>query len=102
MIKRIFGVMKKRFKVLTIPQEYDLKTQAQIVCALGAVHNFMKLHDPDDPLFKDKTIGSESEEDDTMTTQHAVSEAEGKRATARRERIALTMWKDYKSKKNRT
>jgi len=98
--------MKKRFKVLTIPQEYNLKTQAQLVCALAVVHNFMKLQDPDDPLFKDNTIGSESEADDTATTQPTGSQresGESKRAMVRREKIALAMWKDYQSnKKNRT
>jgi len=107
-IKQIFGVMKKRFKVLAIPQEYDLKTQAQLVCALAVVHNFMKLHDPDDPLFKDKNIGLESdlEGDDTATTWATGSQREpleAKRAMAHRDKITHAMWKDYQSKKkNRT
>ena len=104
MIKQIFGVMKKCFKVLAIPQEYDLKTQAQLVCMLTVVHNFMKLHDPDDPLFKDKNIGSELdlEGDDTTTTQATGSQREpleAKRVMVHRDKIAHVMWKDYWSKK---
>jgi len=100
--------MKKCFKVLAIPQEYNLKTQAQLVCTLAVVHNFMKLHDPDDPLFKDKNIGSEldSEGDDTAATQATGSQREpleAKRAMVHRDKITHAMWKDYRSKKkNRT
>jgi len=96
--------MKKRFKVLTISQEYNLKTQAQLMCTLAVVYNFMKLHDPDDPLFKDKNIGSEldSEGDDTTATWATGSQREhpeAKRAMACRDKIAHAMWKDYWSKK---
>ena len=70
MIERIFGVMKRCFKILTIPQEYDLYTQAQIVCALAVVHNFMKINDPDDPILTE-TLEMDLEIDDNVTTQCA-------------------------------
>ena len=66
MIEQIFGVMKKQFKILTLPQEYDLDTQAQIMCVLGVVHNFMKINDPDDPLFKDNTLELDLDTGDTV------------------------------------
>src|ERR1700731_2614135 len=47
-IERIFGVFKKRFKVLVIPQEYNIKTQAKLVSALAVLHNFIRIHDPED------------------------------------------------------
>lgn len=80
--------MKRRFKVLTIPQEYNLNTQAQIVSVLTVVHNFMKIQDPDDPLFKDKTLGSESDTDKSMTTQ---GEVDWDSMSAWRDKIAQDM-----------
>ena len=92
--------MKKHFKVLRIPQEYDLETQAQIVCALAVVHNFMKIHDPDDPLFKDKTIGEGSDGGNTTTPTRVGSRSEQVRVAARRDAIAHSMWENYHSKSN--
>ena len=92
--------MKRRFKILTIPQEYDLDTQAQIVCALAVVHNFMKIHDPDDRLFKENNLELDSDEGDTIATQRDGSRVERAQVAARRETIAQAMWKDYQSKKN--
>jgi len=80
--------MKRRFKVLTIPQEYNLNTQAQIVSVLAVVHNFMKIQDPNDLLFKDKTLGSESDTDKSMTTQ---GEVDWDSMSAWRDKIAQDM-----------
>jgi len=95
--------MKRRFKILTIPQEYDLRTQAQIMCALAVVHNFLKIHDPDDQLFKDKTLGldTDTDTDDTVANQRDGTQGEWDRVGVRRETIALRMWEDYQSRKGR-
>ena len=47
-IKHIFGILKKWFKVLIVPQEYEIKIQAQLVSTLSVVHNFICVHDPHD------------------------------------------------------
>ena len=101
MIEQIFSVMKKRFKILTLPQEYNPETQAQIVCMLRVVHNFMKINNPDDPLFKDNTLELDSDMGDTVANQCAGS-WEWKRAAAQRDKITCDMWKDYRSKKRHT
>ena len=103
-IERIFSVMKKRFKVLTIPQEYDLEMQAQIMCALAVVHNFMKIHDPGDQSFKDDDMVFDSDGDNSITTWPGSvgSKRESARAAAHRETITHAMWEDYQSKKART
>src|ERR1700734_2352747 len=44
-IERIFGVLKRRFRILVIPPEYSVKVQAQIPSALCAIHNFIRIHD---------------------------------------------------------
>ena len=100
MIERIFGVLKRCFKVLTLPQEYDLDTQAQIVSMLAVVHNFIKIHNPNDPLFKDKTLGLDSDTDESDMNQYGRMQQD--RFSARREKITLDMWKAYWPKKKCT
>ena len=104
MIERIFGVLKKRFKVLLLAQEYSFATQAQIVPALAALHNFILIHDPSD--ISEDRLDTEPEpntdRDDTWSrNQGAVSQEERTRAAERRERIALAMWEDYIARRSR-
>jgi hypothetical protein len=46
-IERIFGVLKKRFRVLLVAQEYPFATQTQIISAVALLHNFIIMNDPD-------------------------------------------------------
>jgi hypothetical protein len=48
--------------------KYDPETQAQIVYMLAVVHNFIKIHDPDNPSFKDNDIVFGSDGDNSITT----------------------------------
>ena len=43
-IERVFGVLKKRFPVLTSPAPYSIDFQRDIVIALCTVHNFIRLN----------------------------------------------------------
>jgi hypothetical protein len=94
-IERIFGILKKRFKVLIVPQEYEIEIQAQLVSALSVVHNFIRVHDPHD------LIGSDDDDEDQPevlrdgSLQRNITAAERIRATARRDKIAEAMWADY-------
>ena len=45
-VERIFGVLKRQFRILLICPEYDPKIQARIVSALCATHNFICIHNP--------------------------------------------------------
>jgi hypothetical protein len=60
-IKRLFGVVKRRFRILVIPPEYDMKTQARLPAALATLHNFICDHDPEELEDFDD---SESEDED--------------------------------------
>jgi len=40
-VKQIIGIFKKWFRVMVIPQEYNVYTQAQIVAGLAIIHNFI-------------------------------------------------------------
>jgi hypothetical protein len=67
--------------------------QAQIPPALGAIHNFIRIHDPN----KIDEIALE-EFDGEGTHELAVgpaSAAERARVTAKRDRIAEAMWLEY-------
>jgi hypothetical protein len=95
-IERIFGVLKKRYKILLLAQEYSLQTQAQIVPALTALHNFIAVHDPTDiSEYEDEDeVGSDS--NDSWGGQQAeVSRDERTRAARRRDLIADRMWNEY-------
>lgn len=63
-IEQIFGVMKKRFRVLLLTQEYSFATQAQIIPALAVLHNFISLHDPGETseLELELEIGSDADD----------------------------------------
>jgi hypothetical protein len=54
-IERIFGVLKRKFKILQRPPEYTIRQQVQLVLALTAVHNFIASHSDrrTDPDFED-------------------------------------------------
>src|ERR1700685_2317373 len=47
-IERIFGVLKPRFRILVYAAEIDMDLQARIPAALTAIHNFIRIHDPEE------------------------------------------------------
>jgi hypothetical protein len=44
-IKRIFNIIKRKFKILLRAPEYIIKQQIQLVLALTALHNFVTIRD---------------------------------------------------------
>jgi hypothetical protein len=87
--------------VLTAAQEYPLKDQAHLVSALAVVHNFIRIHDPNDiPLAEDEEDqqangqAGQTDQADQANQTHPVDERG--RAAERRDRIARTMWRDYR------
>jgi hypothetical protein len=93
-IEQIFGVSKKRFKVLTAPQEYDLKTQAQIMCVLAVLHNFIRTHNPEDIEPDEADIVFDPDEE-CNNTRHSSPREERSRAVECRETITRSMWAAY-------
>jgi hypothetical protein len=94
-VERIFGVLKRRFRILVIPPELDMRWQARLPAALAAIHNFIRNYDPNDindiadPV--DPEPGTRVEE----LAQGIPSAAERDRANQRRDRIAQEMWTQY-------
>lgn len=94
-VERIFGVLKRRFRILIVPPELDMHWQARLPAALAAIHNFIRDQDPTDidditdPM--DPEPGARAGE-----LAHGVPRAaERDRATRRRDQIAKEMWDQY-------
>lgn len=95
----------RRFRVLIARPEMGYEHQALMVGAAGALHNFLRIHEPINHLEEDEEYdvegnpfvaragGDEDEEDDVPVC--AVDDAEKTRADARRDRIAQAMWNEY-------
>jgi hypothetical protein len=96
-IERIFGVIKRRFRILLIAPEYSLAVQARIPAALCTLHNFIRHHDPEEgALPKLSDAGHHNAYQDATADQGEVEgEVEEGGGNARRDEIAQAMWDDY-------
>jgi hypothetical protein len=92
-IERIFGMFKRRFRVLMLAPEYSLETQARLVPALAVLHNIIRIIDPDDlPEDDDNQDGAYGNAGDGPF-RHAIEARDA--ATRFRDEIAHRMWRDY-------
>jgi hypothetical protein len=96
-VERIFGIAKRKFKILTKAPEYDFPTQVKIVLALTALHNFIAIRDQhtdhefdDVEEYYDECWTSESPL--TVTSQSTTTRDQ---MIALRDSIANQMWSDY-------
>jgi hypothetical protein len=98
-IERIFGVMKRQWRVLQLLPEYSMFVQARIPAALCALHNFIHRHDPDmfDALYDGQLLEHDGIDDVALGElgDGPADAVERDRANARRDAIASAMWQDY-------
>jgi hypothetical protein len=97
-VERIFGILKRRFRILIIPPEYDMGIQARIPAALCALHNFIRHHDPsdiEDYSETDNIPGSHANTAIGDLATRAINGAERDRAHLKRDQIAKEMWDSY-------
>jgi hypothetical protein len=94
-VERIFGILKARFTILTSRPRYNLDIVARLPPALAALHNFIRIHDPNE-------INDFLQEDPDLEPRHVgeladgyPSAAEKQAANARRDEIAQAMWIQY-------
>jgi hypothetical protein len=96
-IERIFGVLKRRFRILVYPPEISMDFQARIPAALAAIHNYIRIYDPTDlEDFKD----SEDMDPGFFAGDLATGQtraAEKRSANKRRDDIASSMWAQYQA-----
>lgn len=101
-IERIFGVLKREFKMAREPCEYPIQVQCRIPFALTVLHNFLRVHEPErcdaelHILLRDEPAG-DVHGDVAPVAATVVHQSEDERATARREAIAIAMWNDYQA-----
>ena len=101
-IERIFGVLKRRFRILVIPPEYSYKVQAQIPSALCAIHNFIRIHDSQEgeianPQNSEYSSSVPNPGDDGVRQMNYMEDDILDDATIRWDKIAQEMWNSYQS-----
>jgi hypothetical protein len=100
-IERIFGIMKNQFAILTIAPHYSMDVQARLAPALAAIHNFIRLYDPDEILdllaeTEDTQPGARIQQMGDLALGPARA-AEKALADGNRDRIAQMMWVQYQT-----
>jgi hypothetical protein len=102
-IERIFGVAKRKFKILAKPAEYSIQQQIHLVLALTAVFNFIAARDRKNDLDFSRRHGLRTVIDiydppppaPPIASQQITKLSEKERAKQRRDEIAEKMWDDY-------
>jgi len=96
-IERIFGILKRRFRILQLPPEYDMNTQAQIPAALAALHNFIRQYDPDEVHMyeDDQSLDFQIGDPKSAGELGRVTPNERARANDRRDKIADGIWQQH-------
>jgi hypothetical protein len=89
-IERIFGVIKRKFKILAQAAEYSIDTQTDLVLALCGLYNFIRQHEDIDHELAEVEL-----EDEEGAEANEVKDAGNKYMNNKREEIAQQMWKDY-------
>ncbi|XP_040943430.1 uncharacterized protein [Gossypium hirsutum] len=93
-VERVFGILKKRFRVLDAEPFWNFQTQVDIVLACCIIHNHIMGVDPNDLL--NQGLYEESEFDSIIQTLTEREERqEAREWSAKRDKIAETMWTDY-------
>ncbi|KAG2353211.1 hypothetical protein BDR07DRAFT_1496686 [Suillus spraguei] len=101
-IEHILGVLKKRFRIILLPPEYNSEIQSRIPPALCLIHNIICIQDPDDLLdyhyvesdeWRPRYIG--------MLPDSPPTEAARTRAHDHRDQLAQAMWVDYLAERRR-
>jgi DDE superfamily endonuclease len=93
-IERIFGVVKRKFKVLNIAAEYSIDTQIHLVIALTGLANFLTVHgniSQEELEEVDRDIAAQ----ETEPAVEVTVTPESSEMAARRDQIANVMWEDY-------
>jgi len=88
--------MKRRWRIMRETNSFSPATNAKLMCALAALHNFIRKHDRDDEMEPWNEEQSEQNDADDANMDNAnMNEAPLVQGSALRERIANDMWNDY-------
>lgn len=97
-IERTFGVLKKRFPLLSSMHSYTFQTQKDLVVCALMLHNFIREHavyeDPFDDNFIQERKDADDDADDVDNAGGAMS---ARQLYAWRDGIAQAMWAQYQA-----
>ncbi|TXG57010.1 hypothetical protein EZV62_018323 [Acer yangbiense] len=99
-IERAFGVLKKRFPIISTGTEshFSVRTLTKIVLACCILHNYLMGVDPDEQILREvdqELWNSEPQTEDIYSTEKDNEEA--RLGTSIRDEIAKRMWQEYQS-----
>ena len=97
-IERIFGVIKRKYKILNTPPEYSIDTQSDLILGIAALHNFCRGLDGSkvDDYITELEGEIEDNEDTIIVDQGAsIRDPESRAIELKRDQIAEKMWLDY-------
>ena len=95
-IERIFGVVKRCFQLMVAAPEYSLEVQGKIIRAICVLHNFIRVHNPDEDLgVTDVELSRRMPRRSVADFGGSVSAEERTNANTRRDEIAQRMWEQY-------
>jgi hypothetical protein len=94
-IEHIFGVLKRRFRILLLAPEYSLEIQARIPAVLCSIHNFIRTHD--DQVDEEGNLAEPDyrNNDNDNNYNAEVAELIPDEPSTRRDQITQQMWDDY-------
>ncbi|KAK9034396.1 hypothetical protein V6N11_050563 [Hibiscus sabdariffa] len=93
-VERVFGILKKRFRVLDAEPFWDFQTQVDVVLACTIIHNHIMGVDPNDLI--NEGLYEEFESNLIVSTLTAREEREEAiEWAAKRDEIAEAMWSEY-------
>lgn len=96
-IECTFGNLKKRFRILLLPPEYNFQIQAKIPVALATIHNFIIFHEPYNvPEDDAENIDEMERHGNPLDLDHCASSLganDDKERDTRRETNANEMWR---------
>jgi hypothetical protein len=96
-VERIFGVVKKRFPVLSLMPPYSIPMMRDIIICCFVLHNVVRKYQQYRDVFDD-TAENESDEDNEMNHQayeERVDIADSAAGKVLRDQIANDLWQDY-------
>lgn len=94
-VERIFGVLKRKFKILNNAAEYSVDTQIHLIIALTGLANFLTIHEGISKEELDEVDGDIQRESESIAGMTLPIEPESAEMAARRDQIAEVMWEDY-------
>lgn len=94
-VERIFGVFKSRFQIFKSAPPFPFKTQAEIVLACVALHNFLRKHCRSDEFpDEDQGEGTNRENTESNSAGNDSEHVEEIAETQDQERESANLWRE--------